>query len=303
MDERLSAQYHFDFRTGQQSAIGKSGGNTHEQRAACTAINRIRARGILEAAQLAPPGESISTDVWSAALARRTREWELPLISLPKLGIEHDEDGLQESVADLVALPSGAEASPYYDPQSNAVYKLFDLRPNGSLGKKISLELNDQQEFEVVLMDAVLRDTLEKLRILNDIGGHPTEIVGLSDNGDYLVAKQPLALPMGEYYADKKQAIQSVRGIIPNATGLRRNVVVVWLWEQGWLIDDLHERNIMRSGEGEPTIIDALVGPVTPMAFRKLKWLRDACQDAECLRMGRPLPERKGFSDVDDDSL
>lgn len=101
-------------------------------------------------------------------------------------------------MADLIPLPSGAEASPYHDPQSNSVYKLFDLRPNGSLGKKISLELNDQQEFEVVLKDAVLRDTSEKIRILNDIGGHPTEIVGLSDNGDYLIAKQPLARRMRE---------------------------------------------------------------------------------------------------------
>ena len=91
-------------------------------------------------------------------------------------------------MSNLVPLPSGAEASPYYDPDSNAVYKLFDLRPNGSLGKKISLEINEEQEFEVVLKDAVLRDTLEKLRILNDIGGHPTEIIGLSDNGNYLNA-------------------------------------------------------------------------------------------------------------------
>lgn len=63
---------------------------------------------------------------------------------------------MQSSVGDLIALPSGAEASPYHDPQSNSVYKLFDLRPNESLGKKISLELNDQEEFKVVLKDAVL---------------------------------------------------------------------------------------------------------------------------------------------------
>lgn len=108
---------------------------------------------------------------------------------------------------------------------------------------------------------------------------------------------------MREYYADKKSAVEAVRGIVPSATGLRRNVVVVWLWEQGWLIDDLHERNIMRSVEGEPTIIDALVGPVTPMAYRKLPWLRDACEDAKCLREGKPLPERRAFGDVEDDLL
>jgi len=302
LDERISAQYHFDFRTGQQSAIGKRG-NTGEQRAACAALNRIRTRGILEATQLAPPGESLSIDVWTAALARRTREWELPLVSLPKLGILHDEDGLQMSVSGLIPLPSGAEASPYHDPESDAVYKLFDLRPNGSLGKKISLELNNEGEFEVVLKDAVLRDTLEKLQILNEAGAHPTEIVGLSDNGDYLIAKQPLALPMTDYQDDKRAGIAAVRGILPEGTRLRRQVVVVWLYEQGWLIDDLHERNIMRSAENEPTIIDALVGSVTPLAFRKLSWLRNACEDARWLREGKPLPIRQGFEDVEDDLL
>lgn len=257
----------------------------------------------MEAAQLAPPGESLSVDVWTAALVRRTREWELPLISLEKLGICHDDDGLQFSISGLIPLPSGAEASPYHDPESDAVYKLFDLRPNGSLGKKISLELNDEGEFEVVLKDAVLRDTLEKLQILNEAGGHPTEIVGLSDNGDYLIAKQPLALPMADYAEDKARAIQALRGILPEATRLRRQVVVVWLYDQGWLIDDLHERNIMRSIENAPTIIDALVGPVTPLAFRKLAWLRNACEDAMFLRKGEALPMRKGLGGVDDDEL
>jgi len=108
---------------------------------------------------------------------------------------------------------------------------------------------------------------------------------------------------MREYNADKRMAIAAVKGIVPEATGLRRNVVVVWLWEQAWLIDDLHERNIMRSAEGEPTIIDALVGAVTPLAFRKLSWLRNACEDARCLRHGEPLPRRQGFNDINDDSL
>lgn len=257
----------------------------------------------MEAAQLAPPGESLSIDVWSATLARKSRDWELPLISLEKLGIVHDGDGLRMSVAGLVPLPSGAEACPYLDAESKAVYKLFDLRPNGSLGKKISLELNANDEFEVVLKDAVLRDTLEKLQILNEAGGHPTEIVGLSDNGDYLIAKQPVALPMQDYQADKKDAIDAIKGIVPEASGLRRNVVVISLYEQFWLIDDLHERNIMRSIENQPTIIDALVGSVTPLALRKLNWLRNACEDSRCLRLGIPLKKRSGLDDVDDDEL
>ena len=50
------------------------------QRAACNALNRERARGLLEAARYAPPGESIPVDVWNAGFARKCAEWGIPLI-------------------------------------------------------------------------------------------------------------------------------------------------------------------------------------------------------------------------------
>jgi len=87
------------------------------------------------------------------------------------------------------------------------------------------------------------------------------------------------------------------------ASGLRVAVCVVWHSEQAWLVGDLHERNIMRDGDGIPTIIDALIGPVSPLAMRKLRWLREASEDAEALRHDLPLPERKLFYDIDDTEL
>ena len=50
----------------------------------------------------------------------------------------------------------------------------------------------------------------------------------------------------------------------------------------------------MRDREGNPTIIDALIGPVPPTAQRKLAWLRNAVDDAEDVRYG---------DETDDDSL
>ena len=69
------------------------------------------------------------------------------------------------------------------------------------------------------------------------------------------------------------------------------------------MLSDLHDRNIMRVADGNPTIIDALIGPVPPEALRRLKWLRDAVEDARALRDGRALEKRKRFEDVDDESL
>ena len=257
----------------------------------------------MEADQLASSGEPVSADVWEALVARGVRERDVPLIPLDCLGIHHDEDGMLNSDF-LTALPSGAEASPFLDEEWNVVYKLFDLRADGSLGKKIALEEPESDRFEIKLLPARLVDTLEKLSVLNEAGGHPTEIVGLSSNADFLIAKQPLAFPYKDYQKDREVATKAVGGIVPLFTNIQRQVAVISLNSQGWLISDLHHRNIMRDREGNPTIIDALIGPVPATAQHKLAWLRNALDDAEDVRCGRQPRKRMQFGDeTDDDSL
>jgi hypothetical protein len=48
----------------------------------------------------------------------------------------------------------------------------------------------------------------------------------------------------------------------------------------------------MKNREGDPTIIDALIGPVPAFALRKLAWLRNAVEDAESVRNGS-VPKKK----------
>lgn len=303
MDEKIAAsQYIIDFRTGTQSAI-HGASSCAEQRAACLAINRSRARGILEADQLSVAGQPLSVDVWEAAFARITRQWQLPIVSLEQFGIEHDRDGFRIASPDLVALPSGAEACPYYDKRNGVVYKLFDLQANGSLGKKLCFEWSEDGKYEIVPRPATLRDTVEKLLLLNEIGAHPTEIVGLTSDGHYLLIKQPLARPSADFEYDRADACRRIKGLVPTATGFRTTVCVVWHHLQTWIVGDLHERNIMRDGDGHPTIIDALVAPVPPEILRQIRSLREASEDAEALRRNLPLPKRKRFDDVVDDEL
>lgn len=219
------------------------------------------------------------------------------------MGITLDADWMLGS-GDLRQLKSGAEAFPFADDDSKVVYKLFNLRLNGGLGKKVVLEEVESDRFEITLCDATLTDTLEKLIVLNDAGAHPTEILGLSDDGNFLIAKQPLALPYVDFLKDRKAAVEAIDAIVPSFTRLNREIGVFWLQERSWIVCDLHNGNIMRNRENKPTIIDALLGPLPPEVFGKLAWAREAHEDCRALRLGQPPVLRAKFGDgVADEDL
>ena len=88
LNDTHSAQLSIDFRTGRRTAI-HAVHSCAEQRSACSALNRIRARGILEATQLAASREPLSLDDRFAAIAGLSRDRDVPLISLDLLGIHH----------------------------------------------------------------------------------------------------------------------------------------------------------------------------------------------------------------------
>ena len=295
-----SEDYYLDFRTGSTSAI--RGSEISESiRAACSALNRRRTRAIREASQENASGESLSADAWSVAFERRLNEWELPLVPLEKLGIFIDRDGYIES-KELQPLQSGAEASPYQDLQNEVVYKLFDLKENGALGKKIVLEQDEQGEYQIELRDADLYHTMTKLSVLNDIGGHPTEIVGIAETGDYLIAKQPLAFPMADFEEDRKVAVERMRAIVPSQCHFRQMAALVWSDSDAWMVADLHKRNIMRDSLGKPTVIDALIGSIPPAAVQK-SGLNQPIRDAQTYRLTGKKPTYDLFDGFSDDEL
>lgn len=309
MNGKTSAQFEFDWRTGVQTAIGKPI-SCNSQRAACAALNRRRASGILEAASFAASRESVPIDVWDAEFVKRCAEWDVPLIRLEKLGITADLDGYLES-EELLPLKPGAEARPYHDPRQGVVYKLFDLRENGSLGMKCQIAritedespgLPEEDRYRVEKVEASLRDTLIKLALLNEVGAHPTEIVGLSDEGDFLLVKQPFARPARDPEgADLEEAIRHAKAA--RSKNLRLNCVILWLQEEAYIMADLHKHNIMVDHDGFPTIIDALTGRIPPSLISKLPALQAAVADAEDLRKGRPPRNQFDLRPVADDEL
>lgn len=204
----------------------------------------------------------------------------------------------------LAPLTSGAEACPYLDREERVVYKLFDLRIDGSLGKKIELMRQADGSYDIVLQPARLPDTLEKISLLNAAGAHPTEIVGIAASGDYLIVKQPLALPARSYVEDREESLRLMHAVTPNLSRLRRAISIFSLDGQPWLLGDLHQGNIMRNRENQPTIIDALIGPVPPEALARLEWLQHAAEDTDRMRRGLPAVVRHAFGEhVDDDDL
>ncbi|MFD2255744.1 hypothetical protein ACFSSA_03565 [Luteolibacter algae] len=300
--ERTVENLSFDFRTGRPTAI--SGHKTGEaQRATCSAINAARTSGILEAAQSYAPGEQVPVDVWTNSFERALNDWETPLIELSNLGLNYDNEGFLNS-SYLTPLKSGAEAEPYWDEEYGVVYKLFNLRNTGALGKKLVLDrMTEDEEFQIDFRDADLRHTLTKLSVLNDAGALATEIVGLADSGDYLVAKQPLATPFKDFKDDLRTAISAIRAIVPSRGGFRQNVAIISLNGRPWVVGDLHDRNIMRDSFGRPCIIDALIGAITPAAMSQMSWLREAVADAAIFRKTGKKPSYDLFDEIDDSEL
>jgi hypothetical protein len=203
----------------------------------------------------------------------------------------------------LRPLTSGAEASPFLDEQWGVVYKLFPLLKSGGLGKTFSMEFNEQfDEADILTRDASLSETLEKLTTLSEAGALTTEIVGLTDSGDYLIAKQPLAKPYLDLESDRDTAVATIRAVACRAPFARR-LWTVWMHNQAYFVSDLHKGNIMRDESDSPTIIDALFCPVPISAARHFPWLAESVEDARAWQMTGTKPRRRAFDEVNDDDL
>lgn len=301
MNETFDLQFSLDFRTGRPTSI-TGPVITTEGRSACAALNRERVRGLTEADRNTASRESLSPHAWAALFARKCAEWGVPLIPLSRLGISHNDERLITSSV-LIPLPSGAEASPFKDEQWGVVYKLFPLLKTGGLGKTFSMEFSEEfSEATIFTRDATLFETIEKLTMLSEAGALPTEIVGLTDSGDYLLVKQPLAGPYKDFEMDRSAAVDAIRAV-PCRAPFGRALWTLWMDDQPYFVSDLHKGNIMRDCNHQPTIIDALFCPVPRTAVRLFRWLAESVEDARSWRATGQKPVRKAFDEVNNDDL
>lgn len=301
MYDAEAIQYEVDYLTGHPTSI--TGTQTSPQlRSACTTLNRRRARGLCEAAGAVAPRQQGSIDAWSAAVKSRWLEWGVPIVSLRRLGLSFDQDHFLTSTK-LTALKPGAEASPYADKEKGIVLKLFHLHITGGLGKTFSIQWDEgSQSFETVIRDATLAETLEKLCAMHDAGAHPTEVVGITDGGNYLIVKQPLALPYWDLERDRYRAVEQMKAV-PCAARFKTAKWIFWVEGQAYAMSDLHQGNIMRDADNHPTVIDALVAPLDASIIAQNRQLQIAVAKARCWRLNLPYDGPKAFDEVNDDDL
>lgn len=189
------------------------------------------------------------------------------MIAPAALGLSFDDRGNCRSEF-LIPLKGGAEAQPFLDRKEGVVYKLFDLRPDGGLGKKLVLSPVGEG-WELDIEDASVHETIDKLCLLHEAGAHPTEIIGLLDTGVHLLVKQPQATVIDIGPRERALACGRLSTVLMPGSVVRGELRVFWQRERAWLLGDLHRGNVMQGMDGAPAIIDALIGVIpTPLAGR-----------------------------------
>lgn len=206
VNEYSTGQTQFDFRTGGATFI-HAGVPSRSDQQACAELNRQRANAIQQTARSYAPGESNPPDVWISTFARRISSLEVPLIKLEALGFLEEEGHVLRSKY-LGNIGIGREASAWADRTYGCVYKLFDLKiddqDRASIGLKLDIRGTSPDDVEIVQMPAVIDDILEKICILHESGACPTEIIGISEDGKYLIVKQPRCKAVENFENDRE---------------------------------------------------------------------------------------------------
>ena len=275
-----------DPRTGHRTFIL---GKCFDERAGA-ALSAANRRTVGAAAACLAESQRAGTD--EEARAARREEFrslltsgkfgELKVIDLEKLGVRADEGDHLVPIDDtLHKLKAGAEAQPFADVSSGVVYKVFAANTQGYAGRKMAVHLSPTQRPHLDFEPSSPIEALEKLALLHEIGGLPTEIIGVTPQGDWILA-QPEATPIteAEYRTARAEAVALVGGIQINESGLE-DIRVVWHRGRAWIIGDLHLRNIMRDSEGKARIMDALILPLPKSLSAKYESVRQAIREAK----------------------
>lgn len=186
----------------------------------------------------------------------------LPLCGLEDFGfpvaVEHP---LEEPNPLLRYLHSGVEASAFVSVVDGSVYKFFLPREEKRIGSVFGFRTGDETALQADAEFGDYRGLLEKLLLVQALGGMPTEVVAITPEG-ILVAKQALGepLPQGE---DMSGSLPASLIEIPSRF-LRANRDHPRLFFHGgdaWLVADLHARNFVRDEREGLRVIDLVAAP------------------------------------------
>ena len=186
----------------------------------------------------------------------------LPLRRLEDFGFHADvEHPLEEPNARLRYLHSGVEASAFVAVADGSVYKFFLPREGQFIASEFGFRRGDET---VLLAEAMLggyRGLLEKLLLVQALGGMATEVVAVTPEG-ILVAKQTLGepLPQGD---DMSGSLPPALIEIPSRflRANRDHPRLFFLRGAPYLVADLHARNFVRGADQALHVIDLVAAP------------------------------------------
>jgi hypothetical protein len=219
------------------------------------------------------------------------------LLPLHRFGFPADsEDSLAEGSPELRHIGGGVEAWAFQD-REGSIYKFFRPIEAQWIGATFRFEAGDDQAFRVEACPGSYRDLLEKIDVINAIGGMPTEVVGVSPEG-VLIAKQVLGerLPEG---TDTSGLLPPT--LVPWPSRFLRcdrdHPRLAFVRERAWLVADPHDRNVVRASDGTARIIDVVAAPLPAGVLHGFPLIRDWVERA------RLDPRAEVLAPVNDDEL
>ncbi len=186
----------------------------------------------------------------------------LPLCPLEDFGFHAEvEHPLEEPNPRLRYLHSGVEASAFMSVACGSVYKFFLPREEKQIGSVFGFRAGDETVLQAEAELGGYRGLLEKLLLIQALGGMATEVVALTFEG-ILVAKQTLGepLPQGD---DMSGSLPRELIEIPSRflRANRDHPRLFFLGGDPWLVADLHARNFVRGADGALHVIDLVAAP------------------------------------------
>jgi hypothetical protein len=184
----------------------------------------------------------------------------LPLRHLSDFGFTDPENPLDEANPRLTRIGIGVEAWAF-EAGDHSVYKFYLPREEKRVGSSFHFRRGDETLYLAEASLGDYRALLEKLLILQLLGGMATEVVGLTHEG-ILVAKQTLGepLPQGD---DTSRRLPPGLIEIPSRflRANRDHPRLLFVDGSPYLVADLHARNFVRGTDGLLHVIDLVAGP------------------------------------------
>ena len=208
-----------------------------------------------------------SSDPVFGRFGEAIRTWRdlVPLRTLEEFGFPAEaENPLEEPNPRLTRIGGGVEAWAFAS-SNGTVYKFY--RPAEGTGKRIgsafAFRRGDETEFAADARSGSYHELLEKLLLVDALGGMPSEVVAATPEG-ILIAKQILGdtLPQGD---DVSALLPPALIEIPSRflRANRDHPRLFFLRDQPYLVADLHARNFVKDQQGKLRVID-LVGSAWP---------------------------------------